>query len=223
VPSPKQGRYLWLEIRSQVPLDSWSSPASKLRVGTTERRTARERRSIAAGPSSGPGRGVRRPQNNVPGRVDASACALRLPTPEEEDYGLRLRRHRRDDRRGQVLPARVRVAPSLAPTDGEDGVKEKDAMAGPGFERRIGRPRAFEVASPFREDVAQRRRWPSVVRNGECQTLRFAGSVVRILAYDDGPYYGQWGQAQGREDVIGRRVDLAFDTLLGNESLETYE
>lgn len=154
MPIPKQRRCLWLEIRPQVPIDSRPSPTSNLRVGTTERRTARERRSIAAGPSSGPERGVRRPQNNVPGRVDASACALRLPTPEEEDYGLQLRRHCRDDRRGQVLPARVRVAPCLAPTDGEDGVQEKDAVAGPGFERRVA-----GWASVWRQARPQRRYW----------------------------------------------------------------
>jgi hypothetical protein len=47
--------------------------------------------------------------------------------------------------------------------------------------------------------------------------------VVWVLADDYCPHSVQGGQAQRREDVAGRRVDLAFSTLVGHECLEPGE
>jgi hypothetical protein len=141
----------------QVPLAGRLSAASQLRVRLTEGRAAAERRGIGAGPSSRPRRGMRRGQDHVAGRVDARACALRLPNLAVI-LGTSIRPNLASSR--SILEYHIPVGPGLGRRPdrlGPDAEVALEVAGGCRCPRGVGQPpRRTRSAESMRGSMSQR-------------------------------------------------------------------
>ena len=74
-------------------------------------------------------------------------------------------------------------------------------MPCPPFERTARGTGKTEIGSPFREGVAQGRRWRHTHRYRERKAVCLPDAVVRVLTQDHSSDRGEWRQAQSGEDV----------------------
>ena len=131
-----------------------------------------------------------------------------------------------DDGGGELFPAVFGVGVGAVGLDGETGVEEEDALAGPGREVAVGRrEESWVVVLEGLEDVHQGGRDAGAgVLDGEGEAVGLVVVVVGVLADDedaDGAERGETGPrvdvVLGREDRGGAGPLLEKETFQGEE------
>ena len=99
----------------------------------------------------------------------------------------------------------------------ESGVEEQDTLVRPVLERAVIGDRAAQIAGELFVDVHQRRWRLDSGAHREAKAVCLARPVIGVLAQDQGFHRCIRSEMEGREDLIGWRVDLVRLTLRGDE------
>lgn len=161
--------------------------------------------------------------DGVAGAIDALAFLPGVTAEEEEDHAAALCIDAVDDGVGELLPALVGVGSWLGGAYGEDGVEEEGALTGPGHEVAVVRRGRAGIVVELAEKVPERRGWGDAGSHGEREAVGLAGLVVGVLSEEHGADGAERGEAEGLEDLAGRRVDGCGGVLAGEERVEVAE
>lgn len=131
-----------------------------------------------------------------------------------------------DDGGGELFPAVFGVGVGAVGLDGETGVEEEDALAGPGREVAVGwRAESWVVVLEGLEDVHQGGRDAGAgVLDGEGEAVGLVVVVVGVLADDEDADGAERGETGPRVDVVlGREDRGGAGPLLEKEAFQGEE
>gem|GEM_PF-184630 len=117
-------------------------------------------------------------------RSNRRRLGLCMRAPQQEDLRRPVARDLLDDQVGERLPTHAGVAGRLPLLDRQHRIEQQHTLPRPAFEVARARRRDAEIALQFEKDVAQAWRHAHAIGHGERETVRLAGTVIRILAED---------------------------------------
>src|SRR2546423_3245220 len=89
----------------------------------------------------------------------------------------------------------------------EGGIQQEYTLFCPALQVAMTRNRGSYIFMQFFKNIDERRRRLYTTRNGECQSLRLAMTVIRILTQQNQFYFIKWSSFKGVKDQLARWIN----------------